>query len=90
MPLLFFVFLVDRFMLLPGRMKGSWEYVKGTYIDDSIAFEDIDIFNNFEITIRNGSKRDSFYLLGCYFGKLYLLNESTMEYTEYNKREVWY
>jgi hypothetical protein len=81
------VFVFDRFLFLPGRMNGTWDYVKGTSVGDSITFENIDIVNNFEVKISNSNKLDSFYLLGCYFGTLYLLDKDTLEYTVYEKYE---
>jgi hypothetical protein len=68
-------------------MNGTWDYVKGTSVGDSITFENIDIVNNFEVKISNSNKLDSFYLLGCYFGTLYLLDKDTLEYTVYEKYE---
>ncbi|MBF6642528.1 hypothetical protein IVB69_13635 [Flavobacterium sp. J49] len=79
------VLVFDRFLFLPGRMNGTWEYQTGTNIGDSISFENIDIVNNFEVKISTSRKLDSFYLLGCYFGTLYLLDKDTMEYTVYEK-----
>lgn len=81
------VFVLDRFLFLPGRMNGTWDYVQGTSMGESITFENIDIVNNFEVKISNSRKLDSFYLLGCYFGTLYLLDKDTMEYTVYYKYE---
>lgn len=69
-------------------MDGSWEYEKGTYLGNSISYENIEIINNFEIQIIKSGKFDSFYLLGCYFGNLYLLDTQTLEYTKYNKIEA--
>ena len=81
-------------MFLPGRMNGEWKYEKGTYIGDPITFDNnIDIMNNFEIQIQKSQKFDSFYLVGCYFGTLYLLNKNTLEYTVYNRydeSESWF
>lgn len=68
-------------------MNGTWDYEKGTSMGDSITFENIDIVNNFEVKISNNKKLDSFYLLGCYFGTLYLLDKDTLEYTIYKKYE---
>ena len=81
------VFVFDRFLFLPGRMAGSWEYKTGTNIGDIITFENIDIVNNFEVKISTNKKLDSFYLLGCYFGTLYLLDKDTLEYTVYEAYE---
>lgn len=66
-------------------MNGTWDYIKGKNIGDSITFENIDIVNNFEVKISNSKKLDSFYLLGCYFGTLYLLDKDTLEYTVYEE-----
>lgn len=78
------ILVLDRFLFLPGRMEGTWDYAYGTYIGDSISFtQNIDIVNNFEVKIQDNKKLDSFYLVGCYFGNLYLLNKETLEYTKY-------
>ncbi len=88
-PFLFFLFLflMDRFFFLPGRMNGSWEYENGSNAGDIITFQDIDILNNCEIKVRINKNSTSFYLVGCYFGTLYLLNEDTLEYTRYTVLE---
>ena len=83
-PLFLFIFIIDRLMFLPGRMNGEWEYVSGTYLGDTIAFEDnISILNNINIEIQKNKQFDTFYLMGCYFGQLYLLNKNTLEFTHY-------
>lgn len=88
LPFLLALLVFDRLLFLPGRMDGTWEYEKGTYIGDMISFDhNIDIINNFEIEIQKSQKFDSFYLLGCYFGTLYLLNKNTLEYTTYVRYE---
>lgn len=90
-PILLFILtllVLDRFLFLPGRMEGTWDYEKSTFIGDSISFShNIDIVDNFEIKIQDNKKLDSFYLVGCYFGNLYLLNKETLEYTKYVKFE---
>ncbi len=96
-PILLFtlaILVFDRFLFLPGRMAGTWDYEYGTFIGDPISFtQNIDIVNNFEVKIQDNKKLDSFYLVGCYFGTLYLLNKETLEYTKYVKYEgsdSWY
>ncbi len=64
-------------------MDGLWQYESGTFVGDPIAYDNIEIINNFEVKIRKSSKFDSFYLLGCYFGGLYLLEINTLNYTKY-------
>lgn len=50
---------------------------------DSITFNNIDIVNNYEIKISANRDFDSFYLIGCYFGRLYLLDKDTLQFTQY-------
>ncbi len=83
-PFFLFLLLLDRLFYLPGRMNGIWQYDEGTFIETPITFSNIEIKNNFEVIInKNKSKKsESFYLLGCYFGRLNLLNEDTLDYTK--------
>lgn len=83
MPVFLFVFVLDRLMFLPGRMDATWQYETGINLGDPITFENIDIINNFEIKIRKVGELNECYLLGCYFGNLYLLNSQTIEYSKY-------
>ena len=69
-------------------MDTTLEYEKGTYMGESIAFENIEIINNFEIKIQKAGNLNTFYLLGCYFGNLYLLDAKTLNYTKYVELEV--
>lgn len=88
LPFLLFVLLLDRFFFLPGRMDGNWQYQKGYFFGDPISFDQIDIINNFELKISESTqKTKSCYLLGCYFGKLYLLDKETLNYSKYSKFE---
>lgn len=87
LPFFLFVFVLDRFMFLPGRMDATWEYVKGTNMGDLITFNDIYILNNFEIQIQKSGKLNECYLLGCYFGNLYLLDSQMLKYTKYTELE---
>ncbi|HNP33141.1 MAG TPA: hypothetical protein PKN96_07595 [Flavobacterium sp.] len=81
-PLFLFILLLDRFFFLPGRMDGTWQYDEGAYIETPINFSNIEIKNNFEVRIHRDKKSEMFYLLGCYFGRLYLLNEAELNYTK--------
>jgi hypothetical protein len=83
LPLLLFVFLLDRFFFLPGRMDGIWQYDSGIFVGDPIAYDNIEIIDNFEVKIRKSTKFDSFYLVGCYFGRLYLLEKNYLVLTKY-------
>lgn len=79
--------LLDRFFFLPGRMDASWEFEKGIYLGDPISYENIEIIDNLEIRINKTGKTYSCYLLGCYFGNLYLLETQTMQYAKYCQLE---
>ena len=69
-------------------MDGSWQYEKGTFFGDPITFNQIDIINNFELKISESFKKTkSCYLLGCYFGNLYLLDKETLDCAKYVKSE---
>lgn len=83
-----FIFLLDRFFFLPGRMDGTWEYESGVNAGDYITFDNIDIVSNYEIQISANRGFDSFYLIGCYFGTLYLLDKNTLEYTVYTRQQT--
>ena len=79
--------MLDRFFFLPERMDGIWQYESGVFVGDPIAYDNIEISNNFEVKIRKSYKFDSFYLLGCYFGRLYLLEKNNLQYTKYIELE---
>ncbi len=88
-PFFLALLVFDRFLFLPGRMAGTWEYEQGKYIGETITFEqNIDIISNFEIKISGNRQLDSFYLLGCYFGTLFLLDKDTLGYTTYVEEET--
>lgn len=87
MPFFLFLLLLDRFFFLPGRMDNTWQYESGTFAGDSITYTNIEIINNFEVKIQKSGKWNTFYLVGCYFGNLYLLDEENLKYTKYTKLE---
>lgn len=87
LPFLLLLLVMDRFLFLPGRMDTTWEYENGTFAGNPITFDNIEILNNFEVKIQKSGKWNTFYLIGCYFGNLYLLDEETSEYTKYTKLE---
>lgn len=86
-PFLLFIFLMDRFMFLPSRMDALWQYESGVFVGDPISYDNIEIIDNFEVKIRKSYQFDNFYLLGCYFGNLYLLEKNSLKYTKYGKVE---
>ena len=87
LPFILFILVLDRFFLLPSRMNGIWQYETGAFVGDPISYDNIEIINNFEVRIRKSYDFDSFYLLGCYFGRLYLLEKNNLQYTKYIELE---
>ncbi|MBA0884291.1 hypothetical protein [Flavobacterium undicola] len=82
--IVFLLFIGDRFLFMSNRLNGVWEYETGSYIGDPISKkQNMNVRNNFEIQIYKNDKLVSYYLLGCYFGELYLLEKETLKYTRY-------
>ena len=57
-----------------------------------LLYKDLDLkinalLNNFEIEISKNEKSASFYVIGCYFGGLYLLEKETLKYNMYSEFE---
>ena len=70
-------------------MDATWEFENGTDMGNPITFDNIDIINNFEIQIQKAGELNTCYLLGCYFGNLYLLDTQTLKYTRYTELEEY-
>jgi hypothetical protein len=86
--ILFSIVIIDRFSFMPGRINTVWEFETGNYIGDPISqIQNIKVLNNFEIEIFKNEKSASFYVIGCYFGGLYLLEKKTLKYNEYTRFE---
>ena len=84
--ILFLIIAVDRFLFMPNRINTLWEFETGNFIGDPISqIQNIKILNNFEIEIYKNKKSASFYVIGCYFGGLYLLEKETFKYNKYSK-----
>lgn len=85
---LLLIIVIDRFLFMPNRINNIWEFETGNYIGDPISqIQNIKVLNNFEIEISKNEKSASFYVIGCYFGGLYLLEKKTLTYNEYSKFE---
>jgi hypothetical protein len=86
--ILFLIIAMDRILFMPDRINAIWEFEKGNYIGDPISqIQNIKVLNNFEIEISKNEKSASFYVIGCYFGGLYLLEKSTLKYNVYSQFE---
>ena len=86
--ILFSIIVIDRFLFMPDRINSIWEFEKGSYIGDPVSqSQNIKVLNNFEIEIAKNEKSASFYVIGCYFGGLYLLEKETFKYSKYSSFE---
>lgn len=77
--------ILDRFLFMEKRLVNNlFEFEKGVYVGDPISTsQNIKLKNNFEIQISKNENSKSFYVLGIYFGELYLLEKETLRFTEY-------
>ena len=77
--------ILDRFLFMQKRLLNSlFQFESGVYIGDPISTsQNIKLKNNLEIQISKNEKSKSFYVLGFYFGELYLLEKETLKFTEY-------
>jgi hypothetical protein len=86
--ILFLIIVVDKFLFMPKRLNAIWEFEKGIYIGDPISqIQNIKVLNNFVIEISKNENSATFYVLGSYFGDLYLLEKKTLKYTKYSRFE---
>ena len=78
------IIIGDRFLFMSNRLNNVWEFETGNYIGDPISKkQNILVKNNFEIKIYKNNKSAFYYLLGCYYGELFLLEKGTLKYTRY-------
>ena len=77
--------ILDRFLFMEKRLLNNlFEFERGVYVGDPIsASQNIKLKNNFEIQISKNGNSKSFYVLGIYFGELYLLEKESLRFAEY-------
>lgn len=86
--ILFLIIVIDRFLFMPDRINTTWEFEKGNFIGDPITkIQNIKVLNNFEIEIFKNEKSASFYVIGCYLGRLYLLEKEILKFNVYSSFE---
>lgn len=85
------ILIVDRVFLLPNRIEGIWEYSRGTYLGDPIAYQqDYILAHNKIIFIRNKSESNpvlnkDIYLMGIYFNTMYLYDSDLNNIVSYTR-----
>ncbi len=88
------LFIIDRFTWMPERVKILWRYESGYGFGDPIAYNQDFILNGSEILFKEFKQKEEFpvmyhnrqskfYLLGCYFGKLYIYDTIKHRITVY-------
>lgn len=91
------LFLIDRFNFMTDRLHHTWLHESGLYLGDPISFKQDMMLNKNEISftkrelyknkpLTESYRKDNFFLLGCYFGNLYLLNKRTHEIAIYSNK----
>jgi hypothetical protein len=81
--LLCILFITDRYLWMPERVKEVWTWESGIGLGDPIAYKQNFILNGSEITFVNFKDKEhwskvykntqsKFYFAGCYFGTLYI------------------
>lgn len=77
------IFIVDRYKWMPERAQQLWQWEKGLSLGDPISYNQDFEISGFKILFKNNkskedypvvykNRKSDFYLLGCYFGKLYI------------------
>lgn len=94
-PLIFTVIIMlligDRLILMPNRVDGIWSYCSGTYLGDPIGCkQDFLLSENKIIFTRNKLELDviskkNIYLLGIYFGYMYMYDNESKEVIIYSR-----
>jgi len=94
----FLLFIIDRFTWMTERVKGkTWMQESGRNLGDPLAFKGDFILNGSEIIFSNNKSKEDypyvyrnrqskFYLLGCYFGSLYILDKTRKEIILYSEK----
>ena len=76
------IFLVDRYAIMPDRLKGIWEFQKGAYIRDPIVYRQHFSLKGSIIVFKSGEK---FILVGCYFGQLFMYDPIYGDISRYSR-----
>ena len=87
--------IIDRYFWMPERVKQLWRWEKGLSLGDPIYYnQDFEIIDfkfffkdnkdekNFPVVYNN--RKGEFYLLGCYFKKLYIYDIKRKKTIIYN------
>jgi hypothetical protein len=87
--------VIDRYLWMPDRVKKDWRWESGELLGDPLIYEeDFEVhgtiiimkkyieIDGFKNTNRMESKE--YYIVGCYFGTLYVYNGTKKRMTVYS------
>jgi hypothetical protein len=91
------LFVVDRYTWMPQRVKGLWMWEDGLELGDPISYEYSFILKESEVVFLEFeqkkewpnielNRKGKFYLLGCYFGKIYFFEKKSKKISIYVKK----
>ncbi|MFA7444646.1 MAG: hypothetical protein WCY89_01765 [Flavobacteriaceae bacterium] len=92
------LFIIDRFTWMPERVKGkTWMQESGRSLGDPMIYKWDFVLNGSEIVFNDNkseedypfvfrNRQSKFYLLGCYFGNLYILDKIKHEVIIYSEK----
>lgn len=95
---LFLLFVIDRFTWMSERVKGkTWMKESGRNLGDPIAYKWDFTLNGSDLVFNDNKNKEDypfvfknrqskFYLLGCYFGNLYILDKIRNEVIIYSEK----
>jgi hypothetical protein len=76
------LFVVDRYVFTPAKLKGTWEFQIGHYIRDPIVYKQHFELSSDTIYFTTGEKC---LLIGCYFDQLFMYDIDHKVITRYNR-----
>jgi hypothetical protein len=95
----FLLFIIDRYTWMPERVQGkAWLHESGRGLGDPIVYKWDFKLNGSEIIFNNNNKskedypyvyrnrQSEFYLLGCYFGNLYIFDKKRKVIIVYSEK----
>ncbi len=88
-------FISDRYVWMPKRVEQVWLQQSGRNLGDPIAYNQDFILSDSKVIFHGikstneypsvmGNRKSKFYLVGCYFGLLYIYDINRKEITTYS------
>lgn len=95
--ILFSIIMIDRYTLMPNRIKGLYLWESGPSLGDPISFKHDFYLEGTKVKFKEfinkefwpeieKNRNDELYFAGCYFGNLYIYNIDSHKLTVYSKK----